>query len=41
MLSYRIQRSGKMAKELCYYSQTAEEPIVDDTYDLLFEKEYN
>lgn len=38
--SCRIQRPGKMARELCEYSFNSEELIVDDTYDLLFEKEY-
>ncbi len=40
VLSYRLQKPGKMVRELCYYSHIAEEPLVDDTYDLLFEKEY-
>ena len=29
-----------MSKELCYYSFSADEIQVDDSYDLIFEKEY-
>jgi len=29
-----------MARELCYYSFSADEIQIDDTYDLIFEKEY-
>lgn len=29
-----------MSKSLCYYSHISEEFVIDDTYDLIFEKEY-
>ena len=42
VLSPRIQQCGKMVdKDLCYYSHAADELIVEDQYDMLFEEEYN
>ncbi len=38
--SYRIQMPGKMAKNFCEFSLKAVEFILDDTYDLIFEKEF-
>ena len=30
-----------MARQICYYSHSSQQPLIDDTYDLLFEKQYS
>ena len=37
--SVRIQPPSSMSnKKLCYYTSTCEEPLPDDTYEILFRK---
>lgn len=39
IFSPRIQQNGKMAhKKLCYYSANCDEVILDDNYDIIFQK---
>ena len=39
--SFRIQKPGTLSnKKLCYYTYTCDEALPDDTYEILFLKEY-